>query len=210
MEVLNAAGLTPLSVFCERRTEPTKSLQSLKLSKSPSISTTTPTLQDHFSRTLHGSLVLMSSVLASGLAKALTYEEALGQSVRTPTSDFDASGVLENLFSFGTDNPVIIGGGVAAVLAAPLVFSQILKKPKPWGVESAKNAYAKLADESTALLLDIRAPAEFRQVGSSDIRGLGKKLVSIAYKGEDKPGFLKKLSLKFNAPENNIFFILDK
>ncbi|KAF5744414.1 hypothetical protein HS088_TW08G01019 [Tripterygium wilfordii] len=209
MEALNAAGLRPLSVFSERRTEPTKSLQSLNLSKSPSITITAPTIQDHFSRTLHGGLVFMSSVLASGLAKALTYEEAIQQSASNPTSDFDPSGVLESLINFGTDNPVITGGGIV-VLAVPLFLSQILKKPKPWGVESAKNSYAKLSDEGSAQLLDIRAPAEFRQVGSPDIRGLGKKPVSIAYKGEDKPGFLKKLSLKFKEPENTTLFILDK
>ncbi|KAL6128588.1 hypothetical protein ACLB2K_071943 [Fragaria x ananassa] len=86
----------------------------------------------------------------------------------------------------------------------------VLKKPKPFGVESAKSAYAKLGEDANALLVDIRAPGEIRQVGSPDIRGLGKKAVPIVYKGEDKPGFLKKLSLKFKEPENTTLFILDK
>jgi chitinase domain-containing protein 1 len=47
-------------------------------------------------------------------------------------------------------------------------------------------------------------------VGSPDIRGLRKKPVPIVYEGEDKPGFLKKLSLKFKEPENTTLFILDK
>ncbi|KAJ0042385.1 hypothetical protein Pint_17335 [Pistacia integerrima] len=65
-------------------------------------------------------------------------------------------------------------------------------------------------EDGSAQLLDIRPPSEFRQVGSPDVRGLGKKPVSIVYKGEDKPGFLKKLSLKFKDPENTTLFILDK
>ncbi|KAI9092304.1 hypothetical protein K1719_027804 [Acacia pycnantha] len=42
-------------------------------------------------------------------------------------------------------------------------------KPKPWGVKSAKNAYAKLGADGDAQLLDIRAPSEFRQVGTLDV-----------------------------------------
>ncbi|KAJ6710350.1 RHODANESE-LIKE DOMAIN-CONTAINING PROTEIN 4 CHLOROPLASTIC [Salix koriyanagi] len=61
-----------------------------------------------------------------------------------------------------------------------------------------------------AQLLDIRAAVDFRQVGSPDIKGLSKKPASIVYKSEDKPGFLKKLSLKFKEPENITLFILDK
>ena len=143
-------------------------------------------------------------------ARAISYEEALQQSVNSLTAgDFDASGVLDSVISFGTQNPAVIAGG-AAILVVPLVLSQLLGKLKAWGVESAKNAYAKIGDDANAQLLDIRAPVEFRQVGSPDIRGLGKKPVSIVYKAEDKPGFLKKLSSKFKEPENTTLFILDK
>ncbi|KAF2324866.1 hypothetical protein GH714_020858 [Hevea brasiliensis] len=114
----------------------------------------TNTIQECLSRTFHGGLVALSSVLSTGLAKALTYKEALQQSTSTPASDFDASGVLDNVISFATENPTVIGGG-AAILAVPLVLSQILKKPKPWGVESARKAYAVLGDDANAQLLDI-------------------------------------------------------
>ncbi|KAK3194646.1 hypothetical protein Dsin_025956 [Dipteronia sinensis] len=215
MEALNAAtGLTPLSVLCDIRTEPRK-IQSLpttslhKLSSSSASFTTNPptTLRECLKRSVHGGLMLFSSVLAPGLAKALTYEEVLQQTVGSTTSDFDANEFLDSVIAFGTENPVIIAGGVT-ILAVPLVLSQILKKP--WGVESAKSVYAKLGEDGSAQLLDIRAPVEFRQVGSPDLKGLGKKPVSIVYNGEDKPGFLKKLSLKFKEPENTTLFILDK
>lgn len=214
MEALNAAGLTPLSVLCDRRTEPRK-IQSLstaslpKLATSVSNNTTPQNFLECFANSVHGGLVLLSSVLGTGLAKALTYEEALQQSAGSSASDVDASGFLDSVISFGTENPLVIAGGVT-ILAVPLVLSQVLNKPKSWGVESARNAYAKLGDDGSAQLLDIRAPVEFRQVGSPDVRGLGKKPVSIVYKGEDKPGFLKKLSLKFKKPENTALFILDK
>lgn len=155
----------------------------------------------------------MSSVLNTGLvAKALTYEEALQQSVGgSPFSgvDFDVSGVLDGAFAFATENPVVFAGGLV-VLAVPLVFSQLLKKPKPWGVESARNAYARLGEDSSAQLIDIRPSIELRKVGSPDVRGLRKKPVPIVYKGDDKPGFLKKLASKFKDPGNTTLLILDK
>ncbi|GAV91432.1 hypothetical protein CFOL_v3_34827 [Cephalotus follicularis] len=217
MEALKAASLTPISVLCETRSsEPRKftslsTTSSLKLSNNASFCTNPQSLKDCLSRNLYGSVVLLASVLSTGfsLAKALTYEEALQQSVSTSTSDFDASGILNSFISFGTENPLVIAGG-GAVLAVPLIVSRVLKKPKSWGVESARTAYARLSDEANSELLDIRAPVEFRQVGSPDIRGLGKKPVSVVYKGEDKNGFLKKLSLKFKQPEDTTLFILDK
>ncbi|KAJ0112762.1 hypothetical protein Patl1_00582 [Pistacia atlantica] len=204
MEALNAASLTPISVLCERRTEPRK-IQSLSTTSLSKLSTS----RESLTRSVHGGLVLVSAVLGTGLAKALTYEEALQQSTSSSTSDGDVNGILDSVISFGTDNPAIIAGGVT-ILAVPLILSLVLKKPKPWGVESAKTAYAKIGEDGSAQLLDIRPPPEFRQVGSPDVRGLGKKPVSIVYKGEDKPGFLKKLSLKFKDPENTTLFILDK
>jgi chitinase domain-containing protein 1 len=215
MEALNAASLTPLSVLSDRKKEPRKisSLPTtfpLKFSNSSTLSINPPTLQECLSRTFQGSLVLVSSLLNTVPARAISYEEALQQSVNSLTAgDFDASGVLDSVISFGTQNPAVIAGG-AAILVVPLVLSQLLGKLKAWGVESAKNAYAKIGDDANAQLLDIRAPVELRQVGSPDIRGLGKKPVSIVYKAEDKPGFLKKLSSKFKEPENTTLFILDK
>lgn len=203
MKALNAVGLTPLSVLA-KRTEPRKTFA---VSQFKNHNFSNLTASDGFlslSRTLQGSIVLFSSVLNSELAKALTYEEALQQSVTTSSSsDFD-------FISFAAENPVIVGGGVA-ILAVPLLISQLLSKPsKPWGVETAKNAYAKLGDDADAQLLDIRAISEVKQDGNPDIRGLKKKAVAVVYNGEDKPGFLNKLSLKFKEPGNTTLFILDK
>ncbi|CAL2241976.1 unnamed protein product [Prunus armeniaca] len=215
MEALNAASLTPLSVLGDRKKEPRKfpSLPTIslpKFSNSTSLSTTPQASQESSSRSFHGGLLLLSSVFNTGFAKALTYEEALGQSVSTFTGgDLEASGILDNVTAFVTENPAVIAGGFA-ILAVPLVLSQVLKPPKPWGVDTARSAYAKLGDDANAQLLDIRSPAEFRQVGTPDVRGLGKKAVPIVYKGEDKPAFLKKLSLKFKEPENTTLFVLDK
>ncbi|KAF5464449.1 hypothetical protein F2P56_014523 [Juglans regia] len=215
MEALNAACLTPLSILRDRKKEPRKfssvpTTFPLKFSSSATLCNHPSTLQECFSRGFPGGLVLLSSALNTGLARALSYEEALQQSVTSSTAvELDPSGVLDSVLSFVTENPTLIAGG-AAILVVPLILSQVLKQPKPWGFESAKNAYAKLGDDANAQLLDIRSPAEFRQAGSPDIRGLRKKPVSIAYKGADKPGFLKKLSLKFREPENTTLFILDK
>ncbi|EYU38901.1 hypothetical protein ABFS82_14G135900 [Erythranthe guttata] len=212
MEAINAVGLTPLSVL-SKRTEPRKTLSLPTISQFKN-QTLSNFGNSSVSRTIQGSIVLLPSVLSSELAKALTYEEALQQSVTTSTSstsDFDVAGVLDDVINFATENPIIIGGGLA-VLAVPLLVSQLLGggKPKAWGVETAKNAYAKLAEDADAQLVDIRAISEIKQEGSPDIRASKKKAAAIVYQGEDKPGFLNKLSLKFKEPENTTLFILDK
>ncbi|ONK81193.1 uncharacterized protein A4U43_C01F26320 [Asparagus officinalis] len=202
MEVLNAAGLTPISLHkptspTERRTE----VRKLFPFKIP--------------RGITSNLAAFSSVLSTnGLAKALTYEEALNQSIANPpefagSSDFDIGKILDGIVSFGTENPLVIGGG-AAVLAIPLILSRVLQKPRNWGVESAKIAYSKLAEDVGAQLLDIRERREFKEVGSPDIRSLKKKAAAVTYRGDDKNGFLKKLALKFKDPADTTLFILDK
>lgn len=201
MDALNAVGLTPLSVLAKRN----KPRKNLSLASFPPLKN--QSLVVSLSRNLQGELVLLSSVLGSGFAKALTFDGALQLSVTS--GDFDPSKVFDSVINFVVKNPIVIGGG-AVTLAVPLLVAQLLSEPKPWGVESAKNAYKKLADDSNAQLLDIRAPGELRQVGSPDVRGLKKRSVAVAYKGEDKPGFLKKLALKFKEPENTTLFILDK
>lgn len=158
--------------------------------------------------------MILSSVLSSEIAKALTYEEALRQSVNSDSSSFpdiDVGGFLDNVISFASDNPVVVGG-VVAVAAVPLVVSQLLgnSTSKPWGVETAKSAFAKLGEDADAQLLDIRALPEIKEGGSPDVRSLKKKPVAIVYKGDDKPGFLKKLSLRFKEPESTTLVILDK
>lgn len=205
MEALNAAGLSPLSVLA-KTTKPRKHLSAATIPQFK-IQNPTESVLSSVSRKLQCGLVVLSSVMSSEFAKALTYEEALQQ---TTSAGSDTGGILDNVISFATDNPLIIGGGLVG-LAVPLVVSQLFSKPKPWGVETAKNAYAKLGgDDANAQLLDIRAPLDIKEGGSPDIRGLKKKPVAVSYKGEDKPGFLSKLSLKFKDPENTTLFILDK
>ncbi|KAJ6686458.1 RHODANESE-LIKE DOMAIN-CONTAINING PROTEIN 4 CHLOROPLASTIC [Salix purpurea] len=185
MKALNAASLTPLSVLCERRAEIRKTsslptVSPLKFSHYESLSASRSAAQEGLLRTLRGGVVLLSSVLGTGIARALTYEEALEKPASPFSSDFDVNGILDSVIRFGTENPTIIAGGVT-VLAVPLILSLVLNKPKSWGVESAKKAYAALGDDAMAQLLDIRAAVDFRQ-----------------------------LSLKFKEPENTTLFILDK
>lgn len=217
MEALNAVGLTPLSVLSNRTKHSRKfssfpTIPTCKVSNFSTSNNKKQTLKECLSTSFHGGLFLAAASVVSsgGIANALTYEEALDQSVNiTNSGDFNVNGFVDSVLNFATENPVILAGGVA-ILAVPLVLSQVLKKPKPWGVESAKNAYAKLGADGNAQLLDIRALSEIRQVGAPDVGGLRKKSVSVAYKGDDKPGFLKKLSLKFKEPESTTLFILDK
>uniref|UniRef100_A0A7C8Z109 Rhodanese domain-containing protein n=1 Tax=Opuntia streptacantha TaxID=393608 RepID=A0A7C8Z109_OPUST len=212
MEVINPLALKPVCVLPDQRAKPRKIFQvptqpSSKFYNLSTRETKITNLRENIARNFHGGLVLLASAFSGNFASALTYEEALEQSVTTNSAvDFDVGAVIDNI----VDNPVLLFGGVA-VIAVPLIVSQVLGgKPKPFGVVSAKTAYTKLADDPNAQLLDIRSSKELREVGSPDIRGLKKKPVSIVYKGDNKPGFLEKLSLKFKEPENTSLYILDK
>ncbi|CAH9123675.1 unnamed protein product [Cuscuta epithymum] len=204
MEAVNALKLTPLSIHSE-----TRRIKPRKIQLFPVKSLSSSSSAKGLSRNAKATLFLLSSILNSASAKALTYEEALDQSMNSVGADFDASGVVETVTRFASDNPVFLAGG-AAILAVPLIVSQMLTKPKPWGVTSAKYAYAKMADDASAQLLDIRPPRELREVGGPDITAMKKKPVTVSYNGEDKNRFLKKLSLKFKEPENTTLFVLDK
>lgn len=174
MEALNASSLTPVSVLSDRRTKPRKASSLLSIPQLSFLKSSTPNASSALSKSLNRGLVALSSVLSSGFAKALTYEEALQQSVSTDNSDIDFD-IVDNAVKFVTENPAIIIGGFA-LLGLPLVLSQVFsKKPKAWGLESAKNSYSKLAEDGNAQLLDIRAAAEIKKMGSPDIRGLKKK-----------------------------------
>ncbi|PIA49070.1 hypothetical protein AQUCO_01300130v1 [Aquilegia coerulea] len=207
MEAFKAGSLTPVSLLYQRKTESKKvvSLSPIKQSKFSKFKITPSNI--------NVSVILLSSVISSKLARALTYEEAVDQSIENSTSeggiDVDFGGLMDTVVKFTTENPTVVIGG-AAILSVPLVLSQVLKKQKSWGVESAKDAYRKLGQDANAQLLDIRKPKEIREIGSPNIGALRKKAVSIAYEGEDKLGFLKKLSLKFKEPESTTLFILDK
>ncbi|CAA0838935.1 Rhodanese-like domain-containing protein 4-chloroplastic [Striga hermonthica] len=199
METLNAAARTPFPVL-GKRTEPRKNPSqpscSIPRSKNQCLS---------LSRSFHGGLVLLSSLISSEIAKALSYDEALQPSID------GASGIdINSAISFAAENPVVIGGGLAAALAVPLLVSQLVGKGKAWGVESARSAYAKLGEDENAQLLDVRSTVEIKGAGRPDLKGLKKKAVGIVYKGEDKVGFLDKLSLRFKEPQNTTLFILDK
>ncbi|TYH95768.1 hypothetical protein ES332_A12G129700v1 [Gossypium tomentosum] len=202
MKVLHPSRFTPLSVLYKPKNFPSSSSSSSSSFASP------PKAPSAFIKTtpaaLHGGIVLLSSVFPTTLAKALSYDEALQQT----TTSFSSDGVLHSVVNFISDNPTVVAGAVA--LAVPLILSQVLKGSKPWGIETARSAYGKLGEDPNAQLLDIRGPKEFKDVGSPDIKGFGKKPVSIAFNGEDKLGFLKKLDLKFKEPENTTLFIIDK
>lgn len=208
MEALNAAVvLKPISVL---KPEPTKKHSTLSPTTFPQLNISKP----KFNGT---SLVLISSsFFNSAYAKALTYEEALNQSTTAldsssfSTPDIDVSGVIDSIINFGVENPLVLAGG-ATLLAVPFILSQVFgKSSKPWGVESARIAYEKLGDDGNAQLLDIRPTSEIRSMGSPDIKGLKKKPITVAYNGDDKQGFLKKLALKFKEPESTTLFVLDK
>ncbi|WCJ22391.1 thylakoid rhodanese-like [Euphorbia peplus] len=192
MEALNSTIITPISTLSQNRTQPRKTLTF------PSISPIK----------IPNSVALLSSIFTSS-ARALTYEEALQQSTSSPVSDFDSGGIVDNVINFATENPVILAGG-AVILALPVILSRVFGKAKPWGVETAKKAYAVLGEDGGAQLIDIRAAAEVKKVGSPDLRELKKKVVGVAYNGEDKNGFLKRVALKFKEPETTTLFILDK
>ncbi|KAG0484556.1 hypothetical protein HPP92_008476 [Vanilla planifolia] len=203
MEVLNAAGLAPIAIpkipsSFEKRVELKRPLIPFKpLRTSASI----------FRGLGEGFAALSSVFHVAGSVNALTYEEALSQTI--VPSDFNFRFTIDWLLRFASEKP-LISSVVAASVAVPLILLPVLGSSKAWGVESAKNAFSKLAEDASAQLLDIRERKEFKEVGSPDVRALKKKVVAIPFRSDDKEGFLKKLNAKLNDPKNTTLFVLDK
>lgn len=163
---------------------------------------------------LGAALGLANGGASAALAAPLSYEETLRLSTDSggggggefALPDLGLGGVLD----FVAQNPLVAAAGVAAV-ALPLVLAQVLGgASKPYGVVSAAAAYRALVEEPGAQLVDIRPPGDARQSGAPDLREAKKKAAAVPYDGEDKNGFLKKLSLRFKDPENTTLVILDK
>ncbi|BAS77963.1 Os02g0257300 [Oryza sativa Japonica Group] len=166
---------------------------------------------------LGAALGLANGGASAALAAPLSYEETLRLSTDSggggggggggefALPDLGLGGVLD----FVAQNPLAAAAGVAAV-ALPLVLAQVLGgASKPYGVVSAAAAYRALVEEPGAQLVDIRPPGDARQSGAPDLREAKKKAAAVPYDGEDKNGFLKKLSLRFKDPENTTLVILD-
>uniref|UniRef100_A0A804PGJ2 Protein THYLAKOID RHODANESE-LIKE, chloroplastic n=1 Tax=Zea mays TaxID=4577 RepID=A0A804PGJ2_MAIZE len=173
---------------------------------------------------LRGGLARLSAALGlahagagagAALAAPLSYEEMLRLS---SDSGGDVGGFalpelgLDGLVDFVNDNPLVVAAGVAAI-AVPLLLAQLLGgggSSKPYSVLSAKAAYQRLLEEPDAQLVDIRPLKDAREAGTPDLKEAKKKAAAVPYNGEDKNGFLKKLTLKFKDPENTTLIILDK
>uniref|UniRef100_A0A0D3F385 Protein THYLAKOID RHODANESE-LIKE, chloroplastic n=1 Tax=Oryza barthii TaxID=65489 RepID=A0A0D3F385_9ORYZ len=108
----------------------------------------------------------------------------------------------------------LANGGASAALAAPLSYEETLRLSTDSGGGGGGGGEFALPDLGLGgvldFLVDIRPPGDARQSGAPDLREAKKKAAAVPYDGEDKNGFLKKLSLRFKDPENTTLVILDK
>ncbi|KAL2624417.1 hypothetical protein R1flu_008662 [Riccia fluitans] len=174
--------------------------------------------QDVFAKSGTSDLVMLS--LAAGLAKvesvsALSYDEIIGgtrdvveslPSLPEMNLDVDTWGftnfIAENL-------PTVVGG--LAVLALPIIVSNVYKKSQNYGTVSAKQAFRELGNaESVTQLLDIREGKVIRAEGTPDLRGYKKRVTQIPYTTVNVEAFVVRVKGKFKKPEETELYILDR
>ena len=73
---------------------------------------------------------------------------------------------------------------------------------KPYVIVSARAGYQLLLEELNAQLIDIRPLKDARDAITPYLKEAKKKAAAVLYNGEDKNGFMKKLTLRFKDPEN--------
>ncbi|XP_066341833.1 rhodanese-like domain-containing protein 4A, chloroplastic [Miscanthus floridulus] len=73
---------------------------------------------------------------------------------------------------------------------------------KPYVIVSARAGYQLLLEELNAQLIDIRPLKDARDAITPDLKEAKKKVAAMLYNGEDKNGFMKKLTLRFKDLEN--------
>ena len=66
----------------------------------------------------------------------------------------------------------------------------------------ARAGYQLLLEELNAQLIDIRPLKDARDAITPDLKEAKKKAAAMLYNGEDKNGFMKKLTLRFKDLEN--------
>lgn len=153
-------------------------------------------------------------LLANAGAASMAFADSLDlPEITLPVVDAAAASDAVSLFS---DNPVLIGGGVA-LIAIPLGVTALLRSNSSAAVKttSVARTIQALEEDPRVVLVDIRSRAEIKQQGSPDLRSIKRSATVLPFtnlvKGElvideawaDKFGRLKGIS------EDSLVILMD-
>uniref|UniRef100_A0A0V0HJC7 Putative ovule protein n=1 Tax=Solanum chacoense TaxID=4108 RepID=A0A0V0HJC7_SOLCH len=115
--------------------------------------------------------------------------------------------ILVSIDDFFTKYPFFVAGVSFIWLVVIPLAEEYLQKYK---FISAVDAFAKLRDDPTSQLLDIRDNKSLAYLPSPSLRMFNKSEMQVEFRQGDEDAFVKSVFQKFNDPQNTTLCVIDK
>ncbi|KAH0636323.1 hypothetical protein KY285_036069 [Solanum tuberosum] len=124
-----------------------------------------------------------------------------------PTSTkLNLEAILVSIDDFFTKYPFFVAGVTFIWLVVIPLAEEYLQKYK---FISAVEAFAKLRDDPTSQLLDIRDNKSLAYLPSPSLRMFNKSVMQVEFRQGDEDAFVKSVFQKFNDPQNTTLCVID-
>ncbi|XP_009586824.1 rhodanese-like domain-containing protein 4A, chloroplastic [Nicotiana tabacum] len=147
------------------------------------------------------------SFLSLGLAFPLT---TLAAETAVPTEEIpfkiNLEAILLSIDEFFTKYPFFVAGVTFIWLVVIPLAEEYFQKYK---FISAVDAFGKLRDDPSSLLLDVRDKKSLAYLPSPNLRMLNKSVVQVEFREGDEDAFVKRVFENFKQPENTTVCVLD-
>ncbi|XP_006350434.1 rhodanese-like domain-containing protein 4A, chloroplastic [Solanum tuberosum] len=145
------------------------------------------------------------SFLSMTLSFPLTSFASSETTIPTSTK-LNLEAILVSIDDFFTKYPFFVAGVTFIWLVVIPLAEEYLQKYK---FISAVEAFAKLRDDPTSQLLDIRDNKSLAYLPSPSLRMFNKSVMQVEFRQGDEDAFVKSVFQKFNDPQNTTLCVID-